>query len=202
MNLNAHLIGIPMQIDKNPMKKVLKPDGSNLAEFLKQEFRTAEELAIVIDKLKYILPYLTDIQTSVSTDISDTIFLEMTESGRFKVPGWLLSTGAVRALVILTVLNKKIPPSVIFIEEIENGLDPRTIGLLISEFQRINGNPQIIITTHSPYLLDLLDLSHVIVVEKDENSKTSFSKPDNNKDLGVWKEKYSPGQLYIKGKLN
>ena len=201
LNLNAHTIGLPLQADKNPSEKFMKTDGSNLAEILKQEFKTREELLNIIEKVKYVLPYLTDIQTSVTTDITDSIFLEMTENGRFKIPGWLLSSGTVRILAMLTALNKKNPSPVLFIEEIENGLDPRTINLLLSEIQANMDITQFIITTHSPYFLDLLDLSHIILVEKDKETGTTFDRPENDETLKGWKDKFSPGQLYLMDRM-
>ena len=36
---------------------------------------------------------------------------------------------------------------------------------------------QIIVTTHSPYLLDLLDLSHIVVVERIDGEPV-FRRPD------------------------
>ena len=38
---------------------------------------------------------------------------------------------------------------------------------------------QVILTTHSPYLLDLLDLSHIIVTER-VNGEPTFVRPNEN----------------------
>ncbi|OAD19104.1 hypothetical protein THIOM_005279 [Candidatus Thiomargarita nelsonii] len=49
------------------------------------------------------------------------------------------------------------------IEEIENGLEPRTIHLIVEEIRNVveSSKTQIIVTTHSPYFLDLLRLEHI-----------------------------------------
>ena len=95
----------------------------------------------------------------------------MTEEN-FKVPGWLLSTGTLRILALLACLRHPYPPPLLVVEEIENGLDPRTIHLLVEEFRAAIAakKTQILVTTHSPYLLDLLDLSHIVVVERVEEA--------------------------------
>ena len=49
------------------------------------------------------------------------------------VPGWLLSTGTLRILALLACLRHPDPPPLLVVEEIENGLDPRTIHLLVEE---------------------------------------------------------------------
>ncbi|HKV39440.1 MAG TPA: AAA family ATPase [Blastocatellia bacterium] len=45
--------------------------------------------------------------------------------GKFRVPGWVLSQGTLRPLALLALLRHPMPPPLIVIEEIENGLDPR-----------------------------------------------------------------------------
>ena len=61
------------------------------------------------------------------------------------------------------------------------------------------GKTQVILTTHSPYLLDLLDLSHIVVVER-EGGQPVFSRP-NAKVLAKWAKSFSPGKLYTMGRL-
>jgi len=94
-------------------------------------------------------------------------------------------------------------PSVLFIDEIENGLDPRTIGLLLNEIRNetTRDKMQVVITTHSPYLLDLLPIESIIVTEK----KVDFCKyhiPATEERLKVWIEKFTPGRLFITGKFS
>ncbi len=119
----------------------------------------------------------------------------MTE-GNFKVPGWLLSTGTLRILALLALLRHPKPPPLV-IEEIENGLDPRTIHLLVDEIRTAveSARTQLILTTHSPYLLDLLDLSHIVLVDR-INGEPTFSRPADQKSLQEWTENFGPGRLY------
>ena len=59
---------------------------------------------------------------------------------------------------------------------------------------------QVIVTTHSPYLLDLVPFESIIVSEK--NSEGSlYHIPNNKTSLNLWKEKFSSGRLYTMGKL-
>lgn len=61
------------------------------------------------------------------------------------------------------------------IEELENGLDPRTLNLLKGEFEAANdAGIQIIATTHSPYLLDSVPLESVVLVDR-VDGQPSFS---------------------------
>jgi len=137
----------------------LARDGSNIADFL-LDLRRQDQNAFdgIVETMAYVLPYAKDIQPSLtSSEIERKAWLQMTEAD-FKVPGWMLSTGTLRLLALLALLRHPKPPPLIVIEEIENGLDPRSIHLLVEEIRNavLNRTTQIILTTHSPYLLDLL----------------------------------------------
>jgi len=154
--------------------------------------------------LRSVLPYVDDLQPAITSELERNVYLSLTEKGiAEKIPGWLLSQGTLRILALLVLLRHPHPPSVIIIEEIENGLDPRTIHLLVEEIRAFvqSGKGQIIATTHSPYLLDLLPLSQIIVVERDEQGSPVFTRPSDNKDLAAWSKKFAPGKLYTMGNL-
>jgi predicted ATPase len=115
--------------------------------------------------------------------------------------GWLLSQGTLRIVALLAVLRHPRPFSVVFIEELENGLDPRAIHLIVEEIHTfIEAGGQVVATTHSPYLLDLLDLSQIIVVERSPSGAPTFKRPSLRK-LKAWSEKFAPGRLYTMGNL-
>jgi len=86
---------------------------------------------------------------------------------------------------------------------LENGLDPRTIHLVVEEIRQFveSGRGQVVITTHSPYLLDLLHLSQIVVVERDSKGAPTFRRPATDKALKEWAKDFAPGQLYTMGKL-
>lgn len=185
-------------------KSRLAKDGSNIAQYLwtiyKQDISAFNG---IVETLQYVLPYASDLQTSITSELERNVYLQLTEE-EFKIPGWLLSTGTLRILALLAVLRNPNPPPLIVIEEIENGLDPRTIHLIIDEILNIveSGSSQVIITTHSPYLLDLVLLSHIVLVERDRKGQPIFTRPSDQKYLSEWIKDFSPGQLYTMGKLS
>lgn len=60
-----------------------------------------------------------------------------------------------------------------------------------------SGKAQIIVTTHSPYILDLLQLEHIILVERDEMGQPVFTKPTEQKALEFWSPGFSSVQKII-----
>ena len=180
-------------------------NGANVAEYL-QNIRDSN-LGIfndIVETLRHVLPCVDDLQPAITSELERNVYLSLTEKGiDEKIPGWLLSQGTLRILALLGLFRHPRPPSVIIIEEIENGLDPRTIHMVVDEIRSFvqSGKGQVIATTHSPYLLDLLSLSQIIVVERDEQGSPIFTRPADNKELAEWVEKFAPGKLYTMGNL-
>jgi predicted ATPase len=180
---------------------MLNRDGSNLGQYLHSLLESSSDsFGDLIEAIKYVLPYSHDVHVVITREIERLVHLEMTEED-FKVPGWLLSTGTLRILALLACLRHPDPPPLLVVEEIENGLDPRAIHLLVEEFRAAiaTKKTQIILTTHSPYLLDLLDLSHIVVVERVDGEPV-FSRPDKEQLL-EWSKSFAPGRLYTMGRL-
>jgi predicted ATPase len=194
----------PMPQKRTGGRVQLNKDGSNIAEYLLEIRRTDTSVFDgILETMQYVLPYARDLQPTLTSELERNVYLQITE-GDFKVPSWLLSTGTLRFLAILSILRHPEPPPLILIEEIENGLDPRTVHLIVSEIQNIveSGKSQIVVTTHSPYLLDLLSLSHIVLVERNENNEPVFSRPADQDSLKDWSRRFTPGKLYTMERLS
>ncbi|NER97688.1 MAG: ATP-binding protein [Symploca sp. SIO1B1] len=203
VNLNPYAMGWPRPQRRTDKQISLTNDGSNIAEYLLSIYKLDKEAFYgIIETLQYILPYAHDLQPTLTSELERSVYLQLTESD-FQVPGWLLSTGTLRILALLALLRHPEPAPLIVIEEIENGLDPRTIHLIVDEIRNVieAGKTQVIITTHSPYLLDLLSLSQIILVERDDTGEPVFSRPVDQKSLQEWSKKFGPGKLYTMNRL-
>lgn len=202
LSLAPENMGEPTPQKRTPGPPRLAKDGRNIAEYL-NSIRALDGAAFegIVETLQAILPYARDVQPVITSELERAVYLQMTEGG-FKVPGWLLSTGTLRLLALLAVLRHPSPPPVVVVEEIENGLDPRTLGLLVDEIRAAvdGGRMQVIATTHSPYLLDLLTLEHLVLVERVEGTPV-FSRPADREALQEWARKFGPGRLYTMGRL-
>ena len=149
--------------------------------------------------MQCVLPYMRDLKPDLTGILGRQMHLEMTEAD-FRVMGWLLSTGTLRILALLALFRHPNPPPLIIIEEIENGLDPRAIHLIVDEIRDLveSGRSQVIVTTHSPYLLNLLPLSLIVLVERVDGLPT-FSRPSDREELEGWSRRFSSGRLYTMG---
>ncbi|WP_369417301.1 AAA family ATPase [Leptothrix ochracea] len=197
-------MGLPVPQQRTDGGVRLAHDGSNVADFL-LDLRRQDTRAFdgIVETMSFVLPYAKDIQPSLtSSEIERKAWLQLTEAN-FKVPGWLLSTGTLRLLALLALLRHPKPPPLIVVEEIENGLDPRSVHLIVEEIRNavLSGVTQVIVTTHSPYLLDLLKLEHLVVVERDAQGHPRFSRPADQANLQRWAQEFAPGRLYTMGNL-
>ena len=204
LTLNAWSMGEPQPIQRTGGMIRLRSDGSNIAEFLKDILeRDRDAFDGILETLHYVLPYMRNLKPVLTGALGRQMHLEMTEDD-FKVKGWLLSTGTLRVLALLALFRHPDPPPLIVIEEIENGLDPRTIHLIVEEIRNVveSGRSQVIVTTHSPYLLDLLPLWSIVLVERSEDKGPVFSRPDDEPELARWAKEFGPGSLYTMERLS
>jgi len=205
LHLNAHDMGKPIIQDRVRRNIQLDYTGRNVAEYLLWLRSQGQEyLDSLIRKMLFVLPYVKEIQPNIQEAFNREIEVLMIEGSPKSVPlpGWLLSSGTLRVIALLAMFETPKKPTVLFVDEVENGLDPRTIGLLMDLIQEeFNSKTmQVIVTSHSPYFLDLVPLNSIIVAEKDQEG-SKFRIPANQEDLNVWKEKFTPGKLYTMGKL-
>jgi len=208
LSLHPDLMGLPAAKAMTANGRLtLNRDGSNLAQYL-LNIRDKDIAAFnsIIEAMQFVLEYIQNIEPVETREIMPTMYLKMWEQlgdKTLEIPGWMISTGTIRILALLAVLRHPDPPPLIIIEEIENGLDPRTIHLILEEIQAAvqSGKSQIILTTHSPYFLDLLPLQTIMLVERDKKGNPVFWRPANNKEVQDWAKDFAPGRLYTTGRL-
>lgn len=204
--LNAHTMGNPIVQSRSARDVRLDYDGRNIAEYILWIRSQGQEyLDSIIRKMTFVLPYLSNIQPNVNDAFHKEVELLMHEKNEKSrpLPGWLMSSGTLRILALLSVFDTPKPPSVLFVDEIENGLDPRTIGLILNEIRNetTEGKMQVVVTTHSPYMLDLLPIESLIVTDKKIDSCV-YHIPHTEERLKVWIDKFTPGRLFSTGKFS
>lgn len=88
-----------------------------------------------------------------------------------------LSEGARLLLAMLTLVHQEQPPRLLLLEDFDHKLHARLFSTLVNflrDLTRREGGPQIIATTHNPYLVDEFkeDPSSIVIVEKQEGRST------------------------------
>ena len=99
-----------------------------------------------------------------------------------RIPAWNLSEGSTRLVATLLALFVPQPPSLVAIESPEAALHPHLMEYLAEILRLGSQETQIVITTHSPYLLDKLPPESLIIVTK-EKGETKARRPKKGKAL-------------------
>ena len=145
--------------------------GEELASFLNTlqvldppQFRAVEKA------LHLVIPNVTGIKVDVN-EIGE-VDLKLIE-GETPIPARILSEGTLRVLGLLALVGAKEPSALLGFEEPENGIHPRRIRMIadILKNRTLSGDTQLIVTTHSPILPDMID-DHSLFVCRRETERT------------------------------
>ena len=93
-----------------------------------------------------------------------------------------LSDGILRLICWFCLCVQPNPPSLICIDEPDQGVHPRTLPVLAALFEKASERTQILLATHSSYFLTQFDISQIAVIRK-ENGEAKFIKPGNSQVL-------------------
>ncbi len=130
-----------------------------------------------------------------------TIQLAATEAGvRGTIPATRLSDGTMRFIALLTILCHPQPPELICIEEPELALHPDAMPLLADLLKSASERTQLIVTTHSPDLVDqfTIDPENVMVCERGFDNDTQLKRL-SREELEDWLKDYRLGEIWQKG---
>ena len=138
---------------------------------------------------------------SSSQDTGKGIYFE-TRSGK-TVRGQQASDGAILFLGFLALAHLPDPPNLLLIEEPENGIYPKRLGEVISMLQemvrRTEGVqfPQIIISTHSPYVLSFFKPEEVTFLSRHPDKPDAGVRARPLRDAPHIKERLGDGDFYL-----
>ncbi|NQT19891.1 MAG: AAA family ATPase [Planctomycetes bacterium] len=95
---------------------------------------------------------------------------------------WDLSDGVLRFLCLAVALLNPAPPPLIAIDEPEAGLHPKLLPLVADMIKGASENTQVLVTTHSPDLLNCFDLKDIAVMSR-EGPSVYWNRPWNRESL-------------------
>lgn len=153
--------------------------GRNLAERL---FRLKESSPETFHRIVGGTKHLLGIPTSLDPkELEGSYYFTQLEPGlKYPVHQGVTSAGTARMLALMTALLEDRRRGLIAIEEPENNIHPAALGDFTTYLAEASGDIQILITTHSPILLDFMDdPSAVSIVRRDEIKGTRVIKESN-----------------------
>jgi predicted ATPase len=135
------------------------PYGRNLAErlFVLQE-SSPEAFNQIVSATQSVLGLPSQIDLRESRDSEDRVYFVQHEPGlKFPVHQVGASSGTLRMLALMTALFGEAGSNLIGIEEPENHVHPTALAAFAEYLLKARERVQILVTTHSPLLLDFLN---------------------------------------------
>ena len=204
-NLNPKVMAMPQLPDPG---ELLRRDGSNAASMLQQIDEGSRD---------QISRYLSQIVPGVSTAEPRTLGAQETIEFRQSVKGqghpWRflassMSDGTLRAFGILLaifqsgVMQNSQQPLVIGLEEPEMALHPAAASTLLAALREASHTVQILVTSHSPDLLDNPDIPvESLLAVENEDSLTRIGPIDPAGRIVLREKRFTPGELLRQNQL-
>lgn len=153
LDLNPEAIRLPSV----PGQTILGDRGENLSSVLFDICQDPHKKAILLEWIQELTPM--DAQDfEFPTDFTGKILLTLVEESGQKISAYSASDGTLRFLAMIAALLGSSPAKLYFFEELDNGIHPTRLHLLLQLIERqvSQGKIQMIATTHSSQLLRLL----------------------------------------------
>jgi len=177
---------------------VLERSGENLAQVFnslpKNERERIEEIFMAM------FPEVASVETRPLAHVPQTQVLIQENRLKMGFGSALLSSGELKLLGLLVVLNSLKKPLLLSIEEPENNIHPALVENVVDLLRTSSEDVQIIATTHSPVILDYLRPEEVVVVTKKDGA-TIVEKRKSLREIRELLTSTSFGDLWRSGAL-
>ena len=177
-------------------------DGDNVAAlfdyFLRQDRR---RFFAATEAMKRLVPGLREINIGTPQAANRSIDL-VVEDG-YRLPADRASGGVRLLLTFVALAYHPTPPRLVLLEEPETGVHPKRLGDIMMLLREITEGKhgehaaQVILTTHSPYLLDLVDMNQdqVLVFRRNEDGGRT-AEPADPVRLRTFLDEFKLGEVW------
>ncbi|MDP9190737.1 MAG: AAA family ATPase [Acidobacteriota bacterium] len=180
---------------------VLREDGSNIASVWRR-LQSSDPAALerLEQFLGAIVPEIGRIRP-VQLGPKETLYFHQSGAGLQELEFYAssMSDGTLRALGALVASrqgNGALSPAVVGIEEPETALHPGAVAALMDALHEASAKTQIIITSHSPDLLDHVDIdTDALLVTDLRDGATTIAAVDGASRAAIRRDLYTPGEL-------
>ena len=112
----------------------------------------------------------------------------------------MASDGTLRLLALTLLAYIPELSGVYLIEEPENGIHPRAVEAMFQSLSSVYGS-QILLATHSPVILSLVDPAHLLCFAKTRDGATDIVLGSNHPALKEWRGETNLSVLFASGVL-
>ncbi len=191
-NINNAKIRKSVPTEQTP---VLHEDGGNLSAVL---FYLMTEHPLVFDELKTHLrsavPGFRNLTVKARGGPGEVIAFWQEQSVDEELSLADLSDGILRFLAWTVLCLLPNPPTLICIDEPDQGVHPRTLPILAGLFEKASMSTQLLLATHASYFLTQFSIDRLAVMKK-EQGESIFLKPKDSATLRASLEEFGIAEL-------
>ncbi len=189
------------QPEAGPQERLSKTGDNlpNVIQYLKERYPA--QLEDIFKVLRRRVPRL---ESVLADPMPDGRLLLQIKDAPFDRPvmSRFASDGTLKLLAYLTVLYSPSPPQLVGIEEPENFLHPRLLPELSEECRAAAERSQLLVTTHSPFFINALQLDEVRALYRDEDGFTQSVRVSDIPGIPEFVQAgASLGHLWLEGHL-
>jgi predicted ATPase len=186
-------------------REPLDDDAANLAAFLLAlRSRDDGRWDRLREDAREVLPQLVDIDFEYPAGGAREVVVVLHERGlRGTTQLADASYGTIRLLGLLALVYDPDPPAMTCIEEVDHGLHPQALELIVDRLREASAQTQFMIATHSPAMADRLKPDELLVCERrDDGSSAIPAVPPARIEAIVARSEGLPlGELWFSGVL-
>jgi len=194
----AASIASPSPPANDPTTPVLRDDGEGLASVLDYMLLVERDSFDSLEKkLCEMVPYVRRLNVR---PLGGKRIVEFSLDGDDRpIPANLASDGLLLFLGYITLLHMPGPrPGIILVDEPENGIHPKRLKEIVALLRQLREKEdvQIIMTTHSPYLLDSMKPEEVQIFTRGKDLCTKVTPMKDIPDLETLRSGYMLGEMW------
>ena len=176
----------------------LADDGSNLPWVVKElRDQHPENFHEWLGHVQTVFPDLADLHVEIRPDNRHANIVLRYRTG-VDVPSWTASDGTMRLLALTLIAYLPDNHDTYLLEEPENGVHPLAIqGIRDSLWSAYDA--QVLVTTHAPTLLALIDPREVLCFDKDAEGAADIVRGKDHPALKDWQGEIDMDILFAKG---
>ena len=197
----------PVFLDSLAMRRASPPeygsngfavDGSNLPWVIKRlQDQHPTDFQEWLGHVQTVLSDLQDIRV-VDRDEDRHAYLMLRYDSGVEVPAWMASDGTMRLLALTLLAYLPENREVYLLEEPENGVHPLALEGIRDSLSSAY-DAQILVTTHSPALLALVEPDEVLCFDKNTGGATDIVRGNEHPVLADWQGSINMNVLFVRG---
>ena len=172
------------------------PRGERLAGFLSG--LAAADKAAIVSRLARYYPLRGIDTTRKRAGWIDVKVAETTSGQMVKIDH--VSDGFLRLLALCAIPGLDQTASLVLLDEIEDGIEPHILPLVIQDLRR-ESRAQLVVTTHSPVLLNHVAPNEAILIHRDEFGRAQADPLVDLRTFSIGKKLFGPGEVWLNTSL-